>query len=271
MPGWTDGTILGQRVRIFDLEQPRFQGMPIHDSHQPGYAYFLHRRHTDPNTLDGPRTGSSGVVLTMEHAGTHIDALSHQADNQTLYGGVRVDESLSVRGYHRHGVEEIAPIVAPGVLLDVAGHRGETLQSGEVITLEELRDCAEQQGVSIQPGMVVLVRTGNGARWNDPGSYLPGPGVAGPASLWLAEQQVFAVGADNMAWDLIGLRDEDAGCELPGHLYLLARAGIYIIENLALEDLADAGIREFTFVCTPLQLVGATGSPVRPLAIVARD
>ena len=89
------------------------------------------------------------------------------------------------------------------------------------------------------------------------------------ASRWLADRGVIAVGADNMAWDVPGLRDPELGCLLPGHLILLARRGVYIIENLALEELAAAGHHEFEFVCLPLKLVGATGSPVRPVALVA--
>jgi kynurenine formamidase len=72
-----------------------------------------------------------------------------------------------------------------------------------------------------------------------------------------------------MAWDVIGLRDPELGCNLPGHLILLAQHGIYIIENLRLSELAAARIYRFTFICTPLKFVGATGSPVRPIALVA--
>jgi kynurenine formamidase len=265
----TAGRIHGRDVRIYDLEQPRFQGMPIHESHQPGYLYVLHRRHADSlSAPDGSRSGASGVIISMEHAGTHIDALCHQAENQTLYGGVDVASSSGGRGFTRHGVEEIAPIAARGVLLDVAGHRGvDMLASGVAIGVDELKACVEAQGVTVDPGDVVLVRTGNGRNWNDPDVYLPGPGVDGAGSLWLAEQQVVAVGADNMAWDVIGLHDPDAGCELPGHLYLLVRSGIYIIENLNLEALAADQQWTFSFLCTPLKFNGATGSPVRPIAV----
>jgi len=97
---------------------------------------------------------------------------------------------------------------------------------------------------------------------------LEGAGMASSASYWLAEKQVLAVGADNMVWDVPGMRDPELGCLLPGHLILLVRRGIYIIENLMLEELAAAGHHRFRFVCTPLKFVGATGSPVRPVAIV---
>ncbi|CAN5817982.1 cyclase family protein [soil metagenome] len=263
------GRIHDQVVRIYDLEQPRFQGMPIHESHQPGYLYVLHRRHAD--SLDapgGPRSGASGMIVSMEHAGTHIDALCHQAENQTVFGGINAASICGGSGFTRHGVEEIAPIAARGVLLDIAGHRGTgMLANGDVVGLDEVKACIESQGVTIEPGDVVLVRTGNGRNWNDPAAYLPGPGMDGAVSLWLAEQRGLAVGADNMAWDVIGLHDSDAGCELPGHLYLLVRSGIYIIENLNLEALAADRQWSFSFICTPLKFNGATGSPVRPIAI----
>jgi kynurenine formamidase len=92
--------------------------------------------------------------------------------------------------------------------------------------------------------------------------------MAASASYWLAERRVLAVGADNMAWDAPGLRDPVLGCLMPGHLILLARSGIYIIENLALEELANTRSYRFDFSCMPLKFVGATGSPVRPVAIV---
>ena len=73
-------------ARVFDLEQPRFAGMPIYPSHRPGYFYALHRRHRDTLQPDvhGPRTGASGTLTMMEHSGTHLDALCHQAADLSL-------------------------------------------------------------------------------------------------------------------------------------------------------------------------------------------
>ena len=139
------------------------------------------------------------------------------------------------------------------------------------VTAEDLISCCERQSVGIEAGDVVLVRTGNARYWNDPELYLAGPGMATDASKFLAQKGVLAVGADNMAWDVIDYEDPDLGCTLPGHLVLLARHGIYIIENLMLDELATAAHRRFQFVCTPLKLVGATGSPVRPIAVVSNE
>jgi kynurenine formamidase len=225
---------------IFDLEQPRTPEMPIHPAHQQaGYSYLLHRHHEDEYRPEeaGPRTGAAGVIICGEHTGTHIDALCHQSDAL--------------------------------VLLDAAAREGvKSLEPGHAVTGEDLEACCENQGVAVEPGDVVLVRTGNARYWEDADRYLAGPGMATSASYWVAQRGVVAVGADNPAWDVPGMKDPDLGCMLPGHLILLARRGIYIIENLNLDELAAAGYHRFDFVCTPLKLVGATGSPVRPLAII---
>jgi kynurenine formamidase len=247
--------------------------MPIHPAHkQAGYSYLLHRHHQDEYRpeVTGPRTGAAGVLIFGEHTGTHIDALCHQSDALTLCGGVSVEEVQSSRGFTRHGVEEIPPIVAPGVLLDVAAKDGvESLEPGRVVTAADLAECCEALGVGVEAGSVALVRLGNASFWDDEGRYLAGPGMDASAAHWMAYKDVFAFGADNMAWDAPGLKDPELGCLMAGHLILLARRGTYIIENLALDELAASGQHGFYFVCTPLKLVGATGSPVRPLAIVS--
>lgn len=260
-------------MRVFDLEQPRTATMPIHPAHQQaGYSYLLHRHHEDEYDPDekGPRSGAAGLIICGEHTGTHIDALCHQAEDFTLFGNVYVNATVqSSRGFTRLAVEEIPPILAPGVLLDVVSKEGvASLEPGHAVTAEDLEACCEEQGAIVEPGDVALVRTGNGGLWDDTERYLAGPGMDSSASYWLAERDVLAVGADNMAWDVPGLKDPELGCTLPGHLILLVRRGIYIIENLNLEELSAAGRCRFDFVCTPLKLVGVTGSPVRPLAVV---
>ena len=251
-------------ARVFDLEQLRYQGAPSHPAHAPGFNYFLHRHHA-PGATEA-RTGASGIVVMPEHSGTHIDALAHQAENLMLHGGVHVDSGVQTSaGFRVLGIETMAPLVGRGVLLDVAG--AERLPTEHSITPQELESAATREGVEIRAGDVVLVRTGFGALWSEPAEYLRAAGVSGPASRWLIERKVKAVGADNVAWDVIGPTDPELGVTLPGHVLLLVRAGIPIIENLNLEELAAARVYEFGFVCLPLKMRGATGSPVRPIAI----
>ncbi|MDQ3636733.1 MAG: cyclase family protein [Actinomycetota bacterium] len=190
-------------TRIFDLEQPRTAEMPIHPAHQQaGYSYLLHRHHEDEYRPEeaGPRTGAAGVIICGEHTGTHIDALCHQSDALVLYGGVPVEDVQSSRGFTQRGVEEIPPIVAPGVLLDVAAKEAvDSLEPGHVVTAEDLEACCEEQGVAIEPGDVVLVRTGNGRHWGNAERYLAGPGMDAGASYWVADRGVVAVGRTTRA------------------------------------------------------------------------
>ena len=251
-------------ARVFDLEQLRYAGAPSHPAHQPGFNYFLHRHHA----RGGPeaRTGASGLIVMPEHSGTHIDALAHQAENLTLHGGVHVDSGVQTSvGFRVLGIDTMAPLVSRGVLLDVAGAK--RLPAEHSITVEELERARSAAGVDIRQGDVVLVRTGYGALWSDPAEYLRGAGVSAAGSSWLIDHKVSAVGADNLAWDLMGPTDPELNVTLPGHVLLLVRAGIPIIENLNLEELAAAGVHEFAFICLPLKMRGATGSPVRPIAL----
>ena len=250
--------------RVFDLEQLRYAGAPTHPAHAPGFNYFLHRHHA--RGASEARTGASGMVVMPEHSGTHIDALSHQAENLVLHGGVHVDEGVQTSvGFKKLGVETMAPIVARGVLLDVAGER--LLPPEYPVTVADLEEAESRAQLQIREGDVVLVRTGCGQLWSDPASYVRGPGVSAAGSSWLIEKKARAVGADNLAWDVMGPVDPELKVTLPGHILLLVRAGIPIIENLYLEELAQAGVHEFLFVCLPLKMRGATGSPVRPIAI----
>jgi kynurenine formamidase len=258
-------------ARVYDLEQPRYFGMPIYPSHRPGYFYALHRRHRDgwQPERHGPRTGASGTMTMMEHSGTHIDALCHQACGMKLHGGIAVDSVETPAGFTQLGIETVPPLLARGVLLDVAGWKGMLpLPHRHSISGEDLQACAASQGVEVRPGDVLLVRTGFGSLWNDEQAYLQAAGVAKSGTLWAADRGVVAVGADNMSWDVPDERDPETGATLFAHFYLLPQKGIYIIENLNLEELARDRCWTFAFVGIPLKFKGATGSPLRPLALV---
>jgi kynurenine formamidase len=259
-------------ARVFDLEQPRFAGMPVHPAHRPGYFYGLHRRHRDSYRPDqhGPRSGASGVLTMMEHSGTHIDALCHQACDLMFYGGVKVDDVERQDGYRQLGAETMKPLLGRGVLLDVAGVKGVAqLARNYAITADDLVAAARAAAVTVKAGDVLLVRTGYATAWTDEATYLNAAGVSKSGNIWAADQQVVAVGADNMAWDCMPERDSETNMALFGHAHLLVTHGIHIIENLNLEDLAAAKVHEFAFVGIPLKFRGATGSPIRPLALVS--
>ena len=92
------------------------------------------------------------------------------------------------------------------------------------------------------------------------------PGVDEDGARWLAERRVVAVGGDTTAFEHIA--PDEGHRTLPVHRILLVEHGIHIIEHLDLEQAAVQGLTEFLFVMAPLRIVGGTGSPVRPLAVV---
>lgn len=258
-------------IRVYDLGHPLFTGMPQSPNH-PKFTHALPRRHGDSVRSDGGSAANDLLVMGT-HVGTHIDALAHASHLGKLHGGA---DATLVRGggYPDHGVNTIAPMLRRGVLLDVPRALGlDVCDAAYEITPADLNAAAARQDVEPRSGDVVLVRSGWGRRFADGAdSYLgkstgvPGVGEAG--ARWLAERGVLAAGADTIAFEQLPAGAGHA--VLPAHRVLLVENGIYIIEALDLEELAESGIHEFTFVLVPLNLVGATGSPVRPLAVVGR-
>ena len=187
-----------------------------------------------------------------------------------MYGNVEVDSAETPAGFTKLGIETVPPLLCRGLLLDVCGWKNETRLSARYgITVDDLAGCAAAQGVEVYSDDVLLVRTGFGALWrDDEPTYHNAAGVSKSGSIWAAERMVSAVGADNMAWDVPDERDPETGSTLFAHIFLLAQKGIYIIENLNLEELARDHRWVFAFLAVPLKLEGATGSPVRPLALV---
>lgn len=251
----------------FELEHPRYVGAPIFPAHWPGFVYTLHRHHEALG--EGVRTSASGTVTMQEHSGTHIDALCHQAVEMRMFGGIEVSpETQTPRGFTELGAETIKPIFRRGVLLDVPRAKGvETLEAGYLVTADDLALAEKHAGVTVGEADCVLVRTGTGTMYGEPEAYLAGAGVGQDGARWLAERRPYLCGADNVAFDVPDNVDPELGT-LPCHVVLIYEAGIYIVENLRLEELAASGNHEFLFVCLPLKLQGVTGSPVRPVALV---
>ncbi|OUZ09470.1 cyclase [Aeromicrobium sp. PE09-221] len=260
------GALLQRSVQVFDLSQPLENGMPCSPSH-PGFHMALMRRHGD--LMRGAGSGSNEMIIFGGHVGTHVDALAHVAAEGQLHGGIDAVAN-SVDGRHRAlGAETIAPMLCRGRLFDIPGARElECLPAGYGVTVDDLQAAAGE--ASVEPGDVVLVRTGWPQQYEDPEAYVGhrdgAPGVTGPAAEWLADRGVRAIGTDTIAFDQIlpGLGHS----QMPAHHILLVQRGIHIIEVLNLEELAEHGATVFWFLMIPLRLVGATGSPVRPLAIV---
>ena len=261
--------LLDNNLKIFDLSVPLENGMPCSGAH-PTFHMALVRRHGDrlrPGAGGG--TSANELIVTGGHVGTHIDAIGHVAKDGCLHGGIDANEAMRGGRFNKYGVETIEPMICRGVLLDIPALKGvEHLDASYGITPEDLE--AALGDTEIHKGDVVLVRTGWLKLYHDEHAFLGEetgvPGVTGPAAEWLVTKGVRAAGTDTMAFDQIIPGPKKLA--RPAHGVLLWHNAIHIIELLDLEELAKAKVKEFLFVLAPLKLMGATGSPVRPLAVI---
>ncbi|MFG1293146.1 cyclase family protein [Xanthobacter versatilis] len=251
-----------------DLSHPMQKGMPIHPAHPP-FHITLNNRHGDVLRCCG-HSSSNELMVTSTHSSTHIDALCHVSEHGALYGKFDAGEQQQGTDLFKvHGAETIDPIFRRGVLLDVARSRGvAALAPAYEVTAADLEAAEAASGTTIEAGDVVLVRTGWAAYWSNSPKYLgldsagaPGPGVEG--GQWLAARKPFSVGSDTSAFEVMNHHN----ITLEVHMILIAQNGIHIIENLALEELGAAVPGPFAFVAQPLSITGATGSPIRPIAL----
>lgn len=224
-------------------------------------------RVTTYNNPPNARGGADDVVTMHSHSGTHMDALCHVWYDNQLYNGFPASDHMSSSGSTRNGIENVPFIVGRGVLLDIAGWKGvEHLQLGEAITPADLDGCAAAQGVTIRPGDLLITRTG----WinvfaKDRALFNRGePGIDGSTIGWLKQHDVAAICADNHAVEAF---DTMPPVHLPIHNAAIRDLGIYLVEYLNLEELAADKVYECLLVIAPLQMTGAVGSPVNPIAI----
>lgn len=226
-------------------------------------------RHGDKLNEHG-MTSANELMVLGGHVGTHLDAFCHVALNGKLFGGEDAAEA-SVGGHFTvSGVETVQPFLSRGVLADIPKLLGvERLEPGFGITADLIKQSLGDTVVN--PGDVVLVRSGWPQLYADATDYLGResgvPGITADGAGYLADLGVRAVACDTTAFDQLA---PGAGhSSLPAHIVLLAERGVHIIEVGNFEELAAAGAQEFVFLAIPLKIKGATGSPIRPLAVVA--
>ena len=257
--------------KVYQLGRVYEHGMPI-----PGKRHYSL---TIPGLPTGTPGGKNGLVHNDElvsgeigQIGTQFDGLGHVGvrvgSEDIFYNGNKLSEFGDTYGLKKLGVENAGPFFTRGILLDVAGHKNvRMLPTGYAISAEDLRDCLKETNLTIRPGDIVLIRTGHGQLWmTDNKAFAEGePGLSLAGANWLSKQQVALIGSDNWAVEVVPSENPDRPFEV--HQWLLVRNGIYVLENLDLEDLAHDKVHEFAFSFAPLRLKGATGSPGNPVAI----
>jgi len=267
---------------VFDLNVEYFIGMPSWvAAGDPGYGIWM--THTPQGSINDNLSGVGASaherysycgdsIHLYTHCGTHVDTLNHLGHHGMFWNGWTADKDLGSRIWNKGGLDKYPPIIARGVLLDVAGMHGvDCLDEGYAITPKHLQDCVAKQGVELRKKDVVLVRSGRMTAWPDFDAYLlKPPGINLPAAKWLCEE----AGAMCIAGDSIGLEVmpwDEPDAFLPVHAYMFATAGAQIIEVVDMEAIAGEKQYEFAFLGFPMKLRGATGAPMPSYAVPLRQ
>ncbi|HZP40732.1 MAG TPA: cyclase family protein [Candidatus Binatia bacterium] len=222
---------------------------------------------------DGPRYADDIIVMPLQCA-TQWDSLAHVHYGGKLYNGFP-SATVTPAGAAKNAIDrQAAGVVSRGVLLDVARARGVArLAPGTVIGPAELEAAERAEGVRVESGDVLLVRTGHLAVFTADGDRvgymrrMPGLGVA--CVEWLHAREVAAVASDTNAVEVIPF--EDPALPLPVHALCIRDMGLtlgemFVLDALAADCAAD-GVWEFLFTAPPLPVTGAVGSPINPLAV----
>ncbi len=210
------------------------------------------------------------------------------ADGALYYGGLPQSEVKPTPDSPllKLGMDKIPPIVTSAVLLDAKAYKKGAMKDGELVTAKDLEGMLKAQGLSprgVLPGDVVYVRTGWGDHWRDPDTekfyYTKAPGLSFDAAQWLAGKRIVAIALDTPFVDTVaeGMLMGKAG-PAPGtppgfpfavHHHMLAQAGIHLVENAKLDEMAAERVWIACTMILPARDKGAAGSAVRPVAIGA--
>ncbi len=240
-----------------------------------------------PGTPTGGAFGANMIMWNDEflsteigQVGTQFDGLGHigvqvgsdgDKNEMRWYNGFTAAEMGNPYGLNKLGTEKLHPIVARGILLDIAGARGvEAMSKGEVVTMDDVNAALERQGMAdfqFAEGDAIIIRTGWETHWENPPMYNDGcPGIGMDVARWIAEDVKAGVtGGDT--WPVDAVPNPDPACAFCVHTYLQTRHGIVNQENMKLTALADAGIYVFAYFYSPAPVAGATGSIGAPVAI----
>ncbi len=270
-----------QRVdqgKVYDLSVTDFVGMPGLPDLLVGMGdppFHMWMPHTPsglkaegllPVESQGETALYDDAFLTPPIMGTHIDALNHFGYGDKIFNGYTTSQHLGDKGWTKAGADTIPPIITRGILIDVASEkRLGMLPDSYEISSADLQWALTKQSIALQPGDAVLIRTGRMTVWPDPKNFVPNePGITRESAAWLVDNGAILIGADNMGVE----KFPNATASV--HTYLLAERGVCLVESLWLEELAKEGVYEFAFIAAPIKLRGATGAPIRPLALPIR-
>ncbi len=267
--------------KVFDISVDFFVGMPSWQA-AGDLCFQQWMSHTPRGTIvenvvgtaedEDARVGYSGDSISMYvHTGTHIDTLCHFSRYGYIWNRFSEKQHLGSRHWTKCGADQLPPIIARGVLLDVAGMLGiDMLPQGYGVSVQEIKDTLKRQGTELRQGDVVITRTGRMRIWPDfEQTMVDSPGISLPAARYLVEEGgAIMLGGDNVSVEQMPSAEPDNW--IPVHCYCFQDVGVNLLEFANVEELAAEEIYEFGFMGFPLKIRGTTGTPVRPVCIPFR-
>ena len=209
------------------------------------------------------------LVTGTLQIGTQLDGLNHLQMGDRFYNGWRARDIVEDWGTNKLGIETVPPVITRGVLVDAARQRGVArLEPGDVISLADVQGALDAAGLTIGRGDVVIFHTGWGSLWeSDKELFNSGePGIGMAVADWLVERRVAVTGADTWSFGAVPSEDQEHPFQVPQSLNV--KHGLFIMENLATEVLAEAQVYEFMFVLTHHKTRGSTAAVIAPAAVV---
>lgn len=217
---------------------------------------------------------SEDVLTLATQCATHWDALAHSSYGGVIYNGYPAS-SVTADGAARCGIHRLGAVVSRGVLLDVARALGrDVLEPGYPIMPTDLDAACELAKVTVAPGDIVLVRTGQmvhlAAERRDLVAYTwPSPGLTIETAEWFHAHDVAAVATDTLVFEVYPSQHDEVS--LPVHLLHLVEMGLTQGQNWVLDplagDCATDGRYTFLLDATPLPLTQGLGTPLNPVAL----
>jgi kynurenine formamidase len=250
---------------IIELGQTLSGSMPLSGTRR----FDVHTKRTFMNPQSNQRGSNEEVVTTeLGQVGTQLDGFTHQTHGNSLYNCFKVDEIATRSGFKKLGIEKIGAIITRGVMIDVAGAKGvDMLDDTYEITVEDLEAALKRQNLALRPGDAVLIHTGRGKLWGkDNARYnKSAPGIGVKAAEFLIAGDPILLGSDTFPVEIFP--SPDPNVSLPVHQIALVVNGVFLLENLKLDELAAKNAGEFAFMMQPLKIEGGTGSTVAPVAV----
>ncbi len=245
------------------------------DSETPAFApRSLSLQVVQPGQQEGARpnmgaTYNDDIFQGWFGIGSQLDGLGHLGYEGMYYNCNDAKDFADISGLKKLGTDKVPPMVARGVVLDMAGHFGKPhLAAGQYWTVEDVKAVEEKQGTPVREGDVVLFHTGwtDHKMQSDPQAWVSGePGQSEEVARYLASKNVVAVGADT--WGLDVVPPQHADRPFQGHVILLKENGIYVLETMNTGPLVRDGAFEFLFVLGQAKVRGSVQMFINPIAI----